>query len=436
MPMITTSQREQAIVVGLVTGRTKKEVVEEYLEELVLLADTAGADVRHMIIQERESIDAATFIGKGKVEEIAKLVEKEQLQLVIFDDDLSPVQVRNLEKSIKCKIVDRSGLILDIFASRAKSKEAMTQVELAQLQYMLPRLTRQWTHLSKQYGGIGTKGPGETQIETDRRTIRARISHLKEKLERIANEREVQRKARKYYTRVALVGYTNAGKSTLFKHLSGAEVFVEDRLFATLDTTVRLITLSAGTNVLLSDTVGFIRKLPPHLIASFKSTLAEVVEADVLVHVVDVSHPQVEEQIQVVQDTLADINAAGKPALLAFNKIDKLKDRSIIPELQRAHPEAVFISATRGINLTALKEKLAAMVKEGMVEHTIVFSPADYKKLSHLHEIAEVLSKEYVDNRVKVVIRVSQKNEERLLKLIGRSSFKGKRMILRTVGSL
>jgi GTP-binding protein HflX len=428
VPMIETTKREQAIVVGLVRGHTRKEVVAEYLEELILLADTAGADVRHMIIQERESIDPATFIGSGKVEEIGRLVEREQLQLVLFDDDLSPVQVRNLEKHIKCKIVDRTGLILDIFASRAKSKEAMTQVELAQLQYMLPRLTRQWTHLSKQYGGIGTKGPGETQIETDRRAIRSRITLLKEKLEQIAKERQVQRKARKYYTRVAMVGYTNAGKSTLFKHLSGAEVLVEDRLFATLDTTVRLVRLSAGTKVLLSDTVGFIRKLPPHLIASFKSTLSEVVEADVLLHVVDVSHPRFEEQIQVVKATLDELNASGKPTVLVFNKIDKLSDRSGLFDIQKSYENAVFISATRGINLNALKEKLLGIVEEGMVEHTIVFKPADYKKLSHLHEIAEVLSREYVDNRVKVVVRVSQKNEERLLKLIGRSSFNGKRM--------
>lgn len=422
MPMFKTSQREQAIVVGLVTEQTRKEQVREHLEELILLADTAGAEVRHSIIQHRVRPDPATFIGQGKAEEIGRRIKEEQLNLVIFDADLTPVQIRNLEKNIKCKIVDRTGLILDIFSSRARSKEAMIQVELAQLQYYLPRLTRQWTHLSKQYGGIGTKGPGEQQIETDRRAIRARISLLKEKLERISKERMVQRKQRRLYTRVALVGYTNAGKSTLFKLLSGTDVTIENRLFATLDTTVRMVRLSPTKNVLLSDTVGFIRKLPPHLIASFKSTLAEVVEADLLLHVVDISNPQFEEHISVVQSTLEELNAAGKPTLLVFNKIDMLKDRSIIAEITKSHEPAVFISATRGINLTTLKNTTVEMLKEDTIEQTIVFKPADYSKLSKLHDLAEILEKEYLDDLVRVVIRINKKHSDRVLKLLGRST--------------
>ncbi|HCV42280.1 MAG TPA: GTPase HflX, partial [Bacteroidetes bacterium] len=297
MAWTETTRRERAILIGVATRESPRGKVEDYLQELALLADSAGADVVLKVIQERQNIDAAFYIGSGKADELAFLVEEKRIDLVVFDDDLSAVQVRNLEKLVKCKIVDRSGIILDIFASRARTSEAKTQVELAQLQYMLPRLTRQWTHLSKQFGGIGTKGPGETQIETDRRAIRHKISHLNTKLKRIAKERAEQRKGRENFPRVALVGYTNAGKSTLLNWLSKADVLVEDRLFATLDSTVRLVSLSPAHKILLSDTVGFIRKLPHHLVASFKSTLEEVAEADILLHVVDVSHPLFEEQI-------------------------------------------------------------------------------------------------------------------------------------------
>ncbi len=418
-PQIT-EERERAIAIGLVTDRTRRIQAQEYLAELVLLADTAGADVVHRIFQERSRIDSATFIGSGKAREIGQLVDDEKIDLVIFDDDLSPVQVRNLEKIIACKIIDRSGLILDIFASRAKTKEAMTQVELAQLQYMLPRLTRQWTHLSKQYGGVGTKGPGETQIETDRRAIRTSISHLKEKLERISREREVQRKGRKEMTRAAMVGYTNAGKSTLLRLLSGADVLVEDRLFATLDTTVRAVTLGPAKTILLSDTVGFIRKLPSHLIASFRSTLAETSEADILLHVIDVSHPQFEEQIAVVNETLDELNAQGKPTIYVFNKIDKLSDRSILAALSKQYLPSVFISAERGINISSLKEELLKLVEHDSSEQTITIKQSDYGTIAKLHEIAEITGKEYVDNSVTVKFRVSQKNMERLKKLLGR----------------
>lgn len=420
MTTFDTTEREKAVIVGLVSPRSRRTEIGEHLDELSLLADTAGVDVVRTVVQERERLDSATFVGSGKAEEIGRLVEEEQIQMVIFDDDLSPVQVRNLGRVIKCKIIDRSGLILDIFASRAKTKEAMTQVELAQLQYLLPRLTRQWTHLSKQYGGVGTKGPGEQQIETDRRAIRARISHLKEKLGRIAKEREVQRKGRKELPRIAMVGYTNAGKSTLLRLLSGADVLVEDRLFATLDTTVRKVDLSPSKTILLSDTVGFIRKLPPHLIASFKSTLAEAVEADILLHIIDVSHPRFEEQIAVVEDTLGELEVSGKPRISVFNKIDKLTDRAIMHNLAERYDPAVFISASRGINISALTGVLLGLLEQDALEQTLTIKQADYGTIAKLHEIAEILETTYQDDAVTVRFRVGRKNMEQLNKLLAR----------------
>ena len=303
---ITKKTIERAMLVALDTKEFSKEVVEEHLAELEELADTAGAETVFKIIQSKSRMDSAYYIGKGKAEELAQLVELNEINIIIFDDDLTPVQVRNLENLFKKKVIDRSGLILDIFASRAKTKEAKTQVELAQLQYMLPRLTRAWTHLSKQYGGIGTKGPGETQIETDRRIIRTRISHLKEKLTEIESHRTTQNAGRKNTTRIAIAGYTNAGKSTLFNLLTSAEVFAEDKLFATLDSTTRNLDVHDTEKILISDTVGFIRKLPPQLVASFKSTLSEVREADIIFHVVDVSHPFYEDHIKVVDETLKE----------------------------------------------------------------------------------------------------------------------------------
>ncbi len=419
MKTVETSKQETAIVVGLITTRLRRREADENLDELVRLACTAGVSVRHKILQERDRIDPATFVGAGKAADIGSLVELEGIDLVVFDDDLTPVQVRNLERHVKCKIIDRSGLILDIFAARAKSKEAMTQVELAQLQYLLPRLTRQWTHLSKQYGGVGTKGPGEQQIETDRRAVRARISHLKRKLDRIALEREVQRKGRKELPRVAMVGYTNAGKSTLMRMLSGADVLIEDRLFATLDTTVRQVMLTQFKKVLLSDTVGFIRKLPPHLIASFRSTLAEVEEADYLLHVVDVTHARFRDQIAVVNSTLDALGAAGKPTLVVFNKIDILPDRSILPELLREFPRSVAISAERGINISRLTEALLDLIDRDAAEQTITVKQSEYRTIAKLREIAEILDQTYIDNAVQVRFRVGRRNLERLKKLLG-----------------
>ncbi|MDD8019254.1 MAG: GTPase HflX [Bacteroidota bacterium] len=411
-------KRERAITVGVAANNSKRRQSEEYLDELVLLADTAGADIIHKILQVKDRIDPTFYIGKGKVEQIAQLAEDDDISLIIFDDDLSPAQLRNLEKIIDRKIVDRSGLILDIFASRAKSNEAKTQVELAQLQYLLPRLTRMWTHLSKQFGGIGTRGPGETQIETDRRLVRERISHLKEKLEKIATQRQTQRRGRKEFHSISLVGYTNVGKSTLLNTLSDSTVFVENRLFATLDPTTRLVALDDKTQILVTDTVGFIRKLPHHLIASFKSTLEETTEADILLHVIDVSHPQMEEQIEVVQKTISDLGAANKPVVYVFNKIDALEDRSIVKQLQTRYAPAVFISAHRGINIVALKELLISMVHSSFSEMTFTIAKDDYKLLSTIHTLAEVLKHSYEEDGITVTIKVSEKNIDHLKRIL------------------
>lgn len=419
--------RERAILVALASGsrpssngRAGRGRTEEYLEELSLLADSAGAIVVRRMIQERDRIDAAFFVGKGKAEELSWLVEQEHIDLIIFDDDLSPTQVRNLERLINRKILDRSGLILAIFASRARTSEAKAQVELAQLQYMLPRLTRQWTHLSKQYGGIGTKGPGETQIETDRRVIRTKIAHLKSRLRRISKERQVQRKGRENLPRVALVGYTNAGKSTLLNWFAEADVPVEDRLFATLDSTVRLMRLSPAHQILLSDTVGFIRKLPHNLVASFKSTLDEVTEADILLHVVDISHPLFEEQITVVNETLEEIGALGKPTVLVFNKIDRIDNRTIVGYLKSAYDHAVFVSATRGINMGTLTDEITGILNSDISEQTMTFNQSDYPIISEIHNMAEILEKRYNGEEITIRFRINRIHAQRLQKVLAR----------------
>ena len=410
--------KERCVIVGVSTRLVGREETEVYLNELTLLADTAGAEVVARISQDRDRVDAATFIGKGKVEELHELIVAQGIQLVIFDDDLTGAQNRNLEEILACKVLDRSGLILDVFAARAKTNEAKTQVELAQLQYLLPRLTRQWTHFSKQFGGIGTKGPGETQIETDRRMIRARISHLKEKLDRITQQRVTQRKGRAHHTRAALVGYTNTGKSTLLNLLSGSEVFVEDRLFATLDPTTRVVPLSPSIQILMTDTVGFIRKLPHHLVASFKSTLEEITEADLLLHVVDVSITTFEEQIKVVNDTLGELGADERPTLMVFNKIDLLKDRTILQTLAGEYPNSVFISAARGINILGLKDEALRLLETEFLEETFRIPQDQQRLISQLHTEGEVLDRTYEDNDVILKMRIRRKDKERVENLI------------------
>ncbi|MFO7312981.1 GTPase HflX [Rhodothermus marinus] len=392
----TAPRPETAILVGVVTPETTRWDVEDSLEELAQLARTAGAEVTDRVLQVLRRVHAATYIGRGKVEELKRLVAARKSDLVIFDDDLAPAQMRNLERALGCKLLDRTGLILDIFARRARTAVAKTQVELAQLEYMRTRLTRQWTHLSRQKGGIGTKGPGETQIETDRRLIARRIAVLRERLERIDRQRTTQRKKRQRYTRVSLVGYTNAGKSTLMNVLAGTNVLAEDRLFATLDATTRLVHLEPGKPVLLSDTVGFIRKLPHRLIESFKSTLDEVRESDVLLHLVDATHPRFEDHIQVVHETLAELGAADKPMLLVFNKIDRLADLGLLQALRAEYPEAVFISALRGIGLEELKRRLQERIEAEALELDVCVPLTEGRTLSYLYQVADVLEESYL----------------------------------------
>jgi len=417
----TQKDTEKAILVSTTIPKSstaksvKQRVYKEHLDELEFLTRTAGAEVIAQFYQERDKIDSSFFIGSGKAEEIAKVAEEENADLVIFENALSPTQVRNLEKIIKCKVIDKSALILDIFATNARSAEAKTQVELAQLQYLLPRLTRQWTHLSKQYGGIGTKGPGETQIETDRRLIGTRISLLKEKLGKIEEQRKTQRQQRGNFTRLALVGYTNAGKSTLLNILTDAGVYVEDKLFATLDTSTKLLKEINGKKlpqpVLISDTVGFIRNLPHNLIESFKSTLAEVLEADMLLHVIDISSDSFEEQISIVNETLAELNASEKPVIMIFNKVDKLAEISqedLINDLRNKYTDAIFISAAKGINLSSLFEKVFAIINKELVETEInvpVSIPDVYKIINRLHSQIEILDTKYLSRFIRLKVR-------------------------------
>jgi len=314
-------RRERCVLVAVATSEVKLEKVEEYLDELAFLVETAGGETKKRFIQKLNMPDSRLYVGSGKMEEIAEYVRAGEIDMVVFDDELSPSQLRNIEKELQCKILDRTNLILDIFAKRAKTAHAKTQVELAQYQYLLPRLTGLWTHLERQRGGIGMRGPGETEIETDRRIIRDRISLLKKRLVQIDKQMATQRKNRGKLLRLALVGYTNVGKSTIMNMLSKSEIFAENKLFATLDTTVRKVVVH-NLPFLLADTVGFIRKLPHGLVESFKSTLDEVREADVLLHVVDISHPEFEDQIKIVNETLAEINSNDKPMIMVFNKID------------------------------------------------------------------------------------------------------------------
>lgn len=410
--------RERAILIALPIGGYSKDQVEEHLDELELLALTAGAETVFKILQDRVKPDPAYFIGKGKAEEVAQLIELNDIQVVIFDNDLNPTQVRNLEKLFNRKILDRSGLILDIFALHAKTSEAKTQVELAQLEYMLPRLTRAWTHLSKQYGGIGTKGPGETQIETDRRLIRRRISKLKENLRKIESQQIVKSSARKKLINATLVGYTNAGKSTLLNLLTNASVLAENKLFATLDSTTRILNLDKNKQILLSDTVGFIRKLPAHLVASFKSTLNVVSEADVILHVIDASHTFFEDHIKTVEDTLRQLNCDKKLQLKIFNKIDALKERDIINYIIANYPGSYLISAERGIGIQKLKSALINIYEQNFVEGELRISHNQTKKISKVYEMAEVLDTHYEDEFVLLKYRTNKINESQIKKLI------------------
>jgi GTP-binding protein HflX len=367
---------EKCVLVGIITGTVSDEQATEYLDELEFLAETAGALTAKRFLQKLPMANPRTFVGTGKLEEIKEYIKANDIELVIFDDELTPAQLRNIEKELECKILDRNILILDIFASRARTSHAKTQVELAQMQYMLPRLKRLWTHLERQKGGIGLRGPGESQIETDRRIIQTRIALLKEKLKEIDKQMSVQRGNRGQLVRVALVGYTNVGKSTLMNLLSKSEVFAENKLFATLDTTVRKVVID-NLPFLLTDTVGFIRKLPHQLVESFKSTLDEVREADLLLHVVDISHPNFEDHIEVVNETLAELDNKDKPVILVFNKIDAYtwdaenpdSGNMTLDELKKTWMnklpanQCVFISATDKDNVEELKTTMYNEIK-------------------------------------------------------------------------
>ena len=371
-----TDRPEKALIVGLITPVQSKDKVEEYLNELAFLVDTAGGVVVKRFTQKLGYPNPQTYVGSGKLEEIFQYVKAEEINLVVFDDELGPSQLRNLEKVLECKILDRTNLILDIFASRAQTAHAKVQVELAQYQYLLPRLTRMWTHLERQRGGIGLRGPGETEIETDRRIIRDKISLLKKRLKDIDKQKVTQRKNRGKLVRVALVGYTNVGKSTLMNLLSKSDILAEDKLFATLDTTVRKVVIE-NLPFLMSDTVGFIRKLPTALIESFKSTLDEVRESDILIHIIDISHPEFEDQIKIVNQTLMEIGAGDKDVIMVFNKIDAYRfvrreeddlaeparENISLDELKatwmsRENQPCIFISAKTKENFPELKKLL------------------------------------------------------------------------------
>ncbi len=410
--------REKAILVGIRKQGEEKSKVEEYLAELQMLSETAGAETVIKIIQERTKPDPAFYIGKGKVEEIAELAEMNDVVLIIFDEDLSPSQIRNLERVINKKILDRSGLILDIFAKHARTSEAKTQVELAQLQYTLSRLTRAWTHLSKQYGGIGTKGPGETQIETDRRIIRNRIIKLKEKLKKIEAQQKTKSANRKNFLQISLVGYTNAGKSTLLNLMTEADVLIEDKLFATLDSTTKVYKIDKDKKALMSDTVGFIRKLPHTLVASFRSTLNVVREADLILHVVDLSNSGFREHIEVVNKTLKELKCENKRMLLVFNKVDQIEDIHIFGNLKSEFPDALFISAARAINIKELKEKICEIYEENFLMHKVKIPIENSGILSTIHNSATVLSTKYDEKFITVKFEADKKTYEQILKTL------------------
>ena len=380
-PIQLSQRNEKTVLIGLITKNQNSERVNEYLNELAFLVETAGGILIKKFVQKLYLPDKRFFVGSGKLEEIKKYVDTEEIDLVVFDDELSPSQLRNIERILSCKILDRNNLILDIFAKHARTAHAKTQVELAQYEYLLPRLIRMWTHLERQRGGIGMRGPGETEIETDRRIIRDKIALLKKKLVQIDKQKATQRKNRGKLIRVALVGYTNVGKSTLMNLLSKSKILAENKLFATLDTTVRKVVIK-NLPFLLSDTVGFIRKLPHNLVESFKSTLDETREADMLIHIVDISHPDFEEQINVVNSTLADIGAGNKPTIIIFNKIDAYtfvekqlddltpvtKENYSLDDLKKSwmakiSKPCIFISAKKKINIEELKELVYDEVK-------------------------------------------------------------------------
>ena len=404
------SQKENVLLVGVIYGELDEEKVCEHLDELSLLAETAGGNVIRRFTQKISKVNSSYFIGKGKAEEIIRIAKDLKISSIIFDDELSPSHLKNYNNlSKEIKIIDRSMLILEIFKQRAQTKEAKTQVELAQLQYMLPRLTRAWTHLERQMGGIGTRaGAGETQIEVDRRLIRTRISKLKKDLNKIDNEREVQSKRRGNHFKVTLVGYTNAGKSTLMKAISGANVFIQDQLFATLDTTTRLVELDSAHSIMLSDTVGFVRKLPHHLVASFKSTLKEVVSSDLILMVLDSSSKQVYEHYKTIINVLKELGAEGHKTLIVLNKVDNEDVESQITYLNRKFPKGVFISALNQLRINVLSREIMNLMDDMYQVVDFQFSYKESKALAQAQEGVDVLERNYHDDHVQLKIKGSR----------------------------
>jgi len=390
--------------------------VTEHLEELTRLVDTAGAEVVGRISQQISSPNPATLIGEGKVEEVAAAVAEAGATLVIFDEELSPVQGANLERELKVRVMDRPEVILDIFSTRARSHEAKLQVELAQLEYMLPRLTRMWTHLSRIRGGIGLRGPGETQLETDRRIIRQRIQGLKAKLKGVERHRENLRAGRDPMLSVSLVGYTNAGKSSILRALSGQhEIFVEDRLFATLDTLTREVELGEGQRARVTDTVGFIRKLPHHLVASFRATLEEARSADLLLHVVDASHPDWEGQMHVVERVLAELDLADRPVLVVFNKMDAVIDpMAFSARVRELYPDAITSSTMRTDGIVGLKARLRELERQGRPTVRVRLPVADGARVAALYRDGEVLDREDGADEVELTVRLDRWQVDRL----------------------
>jgi GTP-binding protein HflX len=417
LPPAAALRRERAVLVGLCKERRHLPEVEEHLEELGLLADTAGAVVVGRVVQDRGPATAATLVRRGKVEEIEALARERQADLVVFDEDLSPAQIKNLSKAVPAKILDRSTLILDIFARRARSREARTQVELAQLRYLLPRLAGQWAHLSRQQGGIGQRGVGETQLEIDRRFVRHRIGRLSADLKAIEKNRDERRKGRSSEQRVALIGYTNAGKSTLLNLMTGAGAFVEDRLFATLDPLVRRCERGGRPPFLLIDTVGFIRKLPHHLVASFRSTLEEAADAHLLLHVVDASSAALEEQMRTTRATLEDLRLADRPCLVVFNKID-LASPETLERLRDQHPGAVFIAALDPAQADRLEQRVRSALGEPLVEGTVSI-PADAPALlARLCAAVRVVHSALIDGHLEIRFQARPSDMARVSRLL------------------
>ncbi|MCK4640207.1 MAG: GTPase HflX [Candidatus Marinimicrobia bacterium] len=393
---------ERVLLVGVVTPYRSQETVEDHLTELGDLVQTLGYEAVDQFIVKRNKISPSLYIGKGKVGEIKSLIPMLNIDEVIFDDDLSPTQSRNMEKALNIEIRDRSGVILEIFAKHARTREAKTQVELATLEYLLPRLTRRWTHLERQIGGIGVRsGAGETQIEVDRRLTRTRISRLKRDLQRIDRERNIQRKGRDGFFQVALVGYTNAGKSTIMNLMTNASILVEDKLFATLDTTVRQWKIDKYHSVLLSDTIGFIRKLPPHLVASFRSTLQEAREADLILKVIDISNPNCIEHLKTVDEILIRLNLYKTPSLMVFNKIDKMND-DIFKQVKRDYPDALFLSALNSLKIDDLRLGILQELRQEEVKIEMELSLNDVKSIAMVRDNCIVLNQNYDDHSIQM----------------------------------